>query len=157
MFLTITIMTIENSNRIHITVRPTKLTPSGQRYEARCGEDMIATSRTPFLAAARVLIERGHSSDTVLTMSHEGDDTVALRSTLGAAAGLRVVENDTAGPRFGRYIPPPAERPFPVDKGRTKTASFTVPGRDAHAGADLPLARVQALLPLIGRSGCMLT
>lgn len=121
-FLTITIMTKENSDQIHITVRPAKLTPSGQRYEARCGKDIIATSRTPFLAAARALIDRGHSPDMVLTMSHEGHDTVALRSTLRAAASLRVVENDTAGPRFGRYRPPPAEGRFPVVTGRAKTA-----------------------------------
>lgn len=115
-------MTIEHSNHIHIAVRPAKLTPSGQRYEARCGKDIIATSRTPFLAAARALIDRGHSPDMVLTMSHEGDNTDSLRSTLGAAAGLRVVENDTAGPRFGRYRPPPAEGGFPVVTGRARTA-----------------------------------
>lgn len=126
-------MTIENSNHIHITVRLAKLTMSGQRYEARHGANIITTSRTPFLSAARALIERGHSPDAVLTMSHEGSDTVALRSTLGAAAGLRVVENDTAGPRFGRYVPPPIGRPFPVDRGRARTAAAAMAGRDAYA------------------------
>lgn len=115
--------------------------PCGRRrYEAQSGEGIITTSRTPFLATARVLLERGHSPDTVLTMSHEGDDTVSLRSTLGTAAGLRVVENDTAGPRFGRHVPPPVERaggpyerPFPGDRDRAKTAAVAVPGRHAHA------------------------
>lgn len=102
---------------LHITISLTKTTAKGQRYEARLDGEVVTTSRTPFLSAARVLLERGHSSDTILMMSHAGSDTVALRATLGAAAKLTVIESETVGPRFGRYRPPPAAMPFTVVTG----------------------------------------
>jgi len=114
---------------INITIRPANITPSGQRYEARCGGELLATSRTPFFAAARALLERGHSPDDDLTMRHEGQQVVALRATLGKAAGITVIENETAGPRFGRYRAPPADMPIGVVRGRVKTA-----GKSGSAG-----------------------
>lgn len=124
-------------NTIHITITPANLTPRGQRYEVRLGADLLITSRTPFFAAARELEKRGHSGDTILTMSHAGSDTVSLRSTLGAAAKLTVIENETAGPRFGRYRAPPADMPIAVVRGKVKTAGKSSPAGVAYeiAGA----------------------
>lgn len=56
-----------------------------------CGR-LLCRSRTPLLAAARILQAMGVSDDTLLTMTHEHSATVALRSTIGRAAGLRIRE-----------------------------------------------------------------
>lgn len=124
---------------MHITITPAKLTPKGQRYEVRLGAELLITSRTPLLAAARELEKRGHSPDTILTMSRAGSDTVSLRSTLGTAAKLTVIENETAGPKFSRYRPPPAEMPIAGVRGRVKTAETRGPAGVAYdtAGAAL--------------------
>ena len=89
------------SPTIHITV-----SPKGQLYEARCGQGILITSRTPFLSAARILLQRGYPPDAILSMTHEGEEVVALRGRLGAAAKLTVVEDAIAGPRFGQYRAP---------------------------------------------------
>src|SRR4051794_29488782 len=87
------------------------LSPSGRFYEARLDGAVVCRSRTPFFSAAHVLLKAGYAPDTVLTMIHEGADTVSLRSTLGSAAKLAVVENSREGPRFDRYQPRPDEAP----------------------------------------------
>lgn len=127
------------TDRMHITITPAKLTPKGQRYEVRLGAELLVTSRTPLFAAARELEKRGHSPDTILIMCHAGSDTASLRSTLGAAAKLTVIENETAGPRFSRYRPPPAEMPIARVRGRAKTAETHRPATAAYetAGASL--------------------
>lgn len=127
------------TSSMHITITPAKLTPKGQRYEVRLGAELFITSRTPLLAAARELEKRGHSPDTILTMSRAGSDTVSLRSTLGTAAKLTVIENETAGPRFGRYRAPPADMPIAVVRGRGRTAEKSGPAGVAYetAGAAL--------------------
>jgi hypothetical protein len=124
---------------IDITIRPAGITPSGQRYEAHCGGELLSTSRTPFFAAARALLERGHSPDDAITMRHEGQQVIALRATPGTAAGLTVIENATAGPRLGRYRAPPADMPTAVVRGRVKTAGKRGPAGIAceTAGAAL--------------------
>jgi hypothetical protein len=58
-------------------------------------------SRVVFLDAARVLTAEGAEPATVLQMRHDGSATVALRSTVGTAAGLTVLEGDLR-PRFAR-------------------------------------------------------
>lgn len=124
---------------IDITIRPANITRSGQRYEAHCGGELLSTSRTPFCAAARALLERGHSPDDTLTMRHEGQQVVALRATLGKAAGVAVIENESAGPRFGRYRAPPADMPIAGVRGRVKTAKSRGPAGVAYeiVGASL--------------------
>src|SRR5215217_6312129 len=69
---------------IHITISPA----GGQRFHARVEDRHLCTSRTPFLAAARVLMKEGADPGTPITMSHEGACTVSLRSTVGQAAKL---------------------------------------------------------------------
>ncbi|MBN9442311.1 hypothetical protein [Bosea sp. (in: a-proteobacteria)] len=115
------------TNNIHITI-----TPKGQLYEARLGGDILTTSRTPFLSSARALLERGHSPDTVLTMSHAGEEIIALRGTIGAAAPLTVTENDTAGPRFARYRNPSADMTFAEVRGCARTGGESASARVAR-------------------------
>jgi hypothetical protein len=64
---------------------------------------IVASSRTPFVDAARVLIARGHDPNVLLAMQRVGDDAFALRAALGIAARLAVLENDRHAPKFIRW------------------------------------------------------
>lgn len=66
----------------------------------------LCQSKTPLLSAARILLKAGEDPDAELTMSR-ADGVVAMRTTVGVAAGLVVREpNDGSGsPRFVRYQP----------------------------------------------------
>jgi hypothetical protein len=107
--------------------------PKGLLFAAYIGSDILTVSRTPFLSAARALLERGYPPSGVLTMRWEGETIISLRATLGDAARLTVVENDETGPTFGPYRPPRAEMPSAGVRGRAKTASTEVPARVAQA------------------------
>ena len=72
------------------------------RFEARLGDRTVCVSSKPFLDAARVLLAEGGDPGTVLQMRHQGSATIALRSTVGAAAKLTI---DEAGPRFAVWRP----------------------------------------------------
>jgi hypothetical protein len=51
-------------------------------------------------------LSEGLQPDTPLLLRHAGSDTVALRSTVGVAAGLRVSEETSDGkPRFTKWVP----------------------------------------------------
>jgi hypothetical protein len=76
-------------------------------YEARLGSTVLCRSKTPFLSAARALLEANHAPETQLTMAHEGSDVVAMRATLGTAARLTVEETHRSGPNFRPYRPHP--------------------------------------------------
>lgn len=77
------------------------ISPAGRgRYHARLGHRYLCTSRTPFTDAARVLAKEGVPLSTLLQMSREGNDTVDLSGTIGAAARLTVLENERRGPVF---------------------------------------------------------
>ncbi len=79
---------------MHLVLSPGALTTRGQRYVATDASDRVwATSRQPFYAAARALLEAGHSPDEVLTASHAGSSIVAMRSTIGEAAKWTVEED----------------------------------------------------------------
>jgi len=93
---------------LNIVVSPRSLTTKGRLYEARLDGVTLCQSLTPFLSAARVLLDAGHAPDTILTMTHEGSSVVSLRSTLSRAAKLTVVDNRHEGPRFAKYRPLPA-------------------------------------------------
>lgn len=80
------------------------ITPLGRGlFEARLGPTVLCRSKTPFLSAARVLLEASHAPETLFTMTHEGSTVVAMRATLEAAAAQSVVDNDSNGPRFALY------------------------------------------------------
>jgi hypothetical protein len=96
---------------IVITIRPAPSRPG--RFEVRLGErPLIASARTPFLEAARVLLAEGHDPDTLLIMRWDGETIDALRGKLGLVAKLAVAEDDKHGPRLVPY------RPRPADLGR---------------------------------------
>lgn len=82
---------------MHLTLRKAKLTATGQRYHATLDGEVIATSRQPFFAAARALQAMGYDDEVVLTASHEGSTTLAMRSTIGRAAGWSVSEGERTG------------------------------------------------------------
>jgi hypothetical protein len=73
---------------MNIVVRPL----GRGRFAAYLSGRLLCRSRTPFLAAARVLKAEGVPDDTLLTMTHEQSAVVALRSTVRVAAGLKVNE-----------------------------------------------------------------
>jgi hypothetical protein len=83
------------------------VSPVGKgRYAAHLGDRcVIASAREPFFAAARVLLAEGVDPGTPLTMRHAGSNTVALRSTVGAAAKLTVREDDRCGPKLRLWTP----------------------------------------------------
>jgi hypothetical protein len=69
------------------------------RFAAFLDGRMLCVSKTPLLSAARVLQAEGVSATTRLEMVHEGSAIVAIRTTVGVAAGLRVSETGSM-PRF---------------------------------------------------------
>ncbi|MCC6780929.1 MAG: hypothetical protein IT537_30520 [Hyphomicrobiales bacterium] len=76
----------------------------GGSYEARHEGRVVATSATPFCAAARVLLAEGHDPATRYTMRREGSEHDALISTLGAAAKLTVRSETTTFRAFDPHI-----------------------------------------------------
>ena len=72
----------------------------GQFSASINGRVIVASSRTPFLTAARALIAEGISPATIISMRHAGSAITSLRSAVGHAAKLTVRESNTTGPRF---------------------------------------------------------
>jgi hypothetical protein len=65
---------------------------------------VVASSKTPFLTAARVLLKDGADPAEILLMRHRRTGTDSLRGPIGKAALLAVRETDGA-PRFVRFVP----------------------------------------------------
>jgi hypothetical protein len=66
--------------------------PAGAgKFAARLDGRELCVSTKPFLDDARVLLAEGADPATVLEMRHDGSATVAMRSTVGTAAGLTVL------------------------------------------------------------------
>ena len=88
------------------------VTPVGQgRYTAAVGDRaLVANSRTPFLSAARVLLDEGADPGAELAMRHCGSKTV--RTTVGATAGMSVSDPDSgkSPPHLTPYWEGPAKR-----------------------------------------------
>ncbi|MBR1325732.1 hypothetical protein [Bradyrhizobium ottawaense] len=71
----------------------------------------LPASRTPLLAAARYLLSEGVNPSAVVEMRHASrPDVVAAFGKVGALAKLDVREDQTSGPRFCRWRPPPQDR-----------------------------------------------
>jgi hypothetical protein len=69
--------------------------PAGRgRFDASVDGRYILTSRSPFLDTARILAAQGADPATRIGLMHEGSDRIAMRSTIGIAAGLIVEEGD---------------------------------------------------------------
>lgn len=74
------------------------------RFAARLNGELLCTSRTPLLSAARELQRRGVRDSAEIGMRHAGSTIIAMRTTVGAAARLTVAERDHGnGPRFEPY------------------------------------------------------
>jgi hypothetical protein len=82
-------------------IKVSPLADAPGRFLAQLGDRvLVASSRQPFLDAARVLLADGCDPATVIVMRHAASDFDALRSTVGFAAGL-VVEDVYFRPRPG--------------------------------------------------------
>jgi hypothetical protein len=80
--------------------------PSGKagRFLGYVGEQLVVTSRQPFLDGARALLARGYDPATPYNIRHENSETLSfVTTTIGHAAGLSV--NDARTPRFQKFIP----------------------------------------------------
>jgi hypothetical protein len=111
---------------------------SSGRFCARLAEGdelLVASSRQPFVDAARVLIEKGHDADAALVMKHAGTDTVALRSRIGTAAGLTVDERSR--PLFTRWMPFPRAAVSPGIAPSDQSAKPPSGRRNAYQRAHL--------------------
>jgi hypothetical protein len=95
---------------IIIIVAPIASAPG--RYTAKLtnGEVLVASSRTPFLDAARRLIELGYPADARVVMRHASSAVDSLGATIGHAAALAVTTAGNGRPIFTARVAaaPPA-------------------------------------------------
>lgn len=83
------------------------ISPTGRgEHHVRLNDRLITTSYTPLFSAARILLDEGVPKDEHLTMTHEGSETICMRTTVGAAARLTVQDN-SRGFGFRPYRPGP--------------------------------------------------
>ena len=74
------------------------------RYSASVdGAEIVASSRQPFLDAARALLARGTAVGEPIVMRRRGVAADALRSQVSIAAGLRAKEPGTGRISFVRW------------------------------------------------------
>jgi hypothetical protein len=90
-----------------MTIRIVVTPVGGGKFDAVVCGVVLCRSRTPFLDAARALLAAGHDSDTAIEMWHAGAKDCSLKSTIGAAAKLRVEESNFGLPRFRSWVPGP--------------------------------------------------
>jgi hypothetical protein len=82
-------------------------------WSAYVDNNLLCTSRTPLLSAARKLLQLGVPPQTELRMLHDGNSVVAMTTTVGQAAKLTVEERSGGnGPRFAAYEPMSDKMPF---------------------------------------------
>jgi hypothetical protein len=106
---------------MNITIRPL----GRGRFAASLDQRLLCKSKTPLLTAARILQAEGVPDDAPLTMTREGSSIVAMRSTVGKAAGLIVEETDTRGPRFKTYRPMSNQMPRQKVRQEARTPEST--------------------------------
>jgi hypothetical protein len=83
----------------------------GQLFDGKVdGRCIVERSTTPFCDAARVLLAEGADPATRFIMRHEASPHEALRSTVGAAAKLTVVDDRGGKPIFAKWSPYDAHR-----------------------------------------------
>jgi hypothetical protein len=81
--------------------------PSGKagRFHGYLGDELIVTSRQPFLNGARALLARGYDPVTPYNMRHANSGALSfVTTTVGHAAGLSVVDA-AQGARFRKFAP----------------------------------------------------
>jgi len=69
---------------------------------------IVERSPQPFVDAARVLVDEGIDPSTPIVMRHGGSPHDALRSTVGEAARLTVLDTAQGKPVFRPWRPSPA-------------------------------------------------
>src|SRR5262249_44251250 len=110
------------SNEVRLCTISLSCTPD--HYDATVnGELLVRSSRTPFTATARVLLDRGIDSNSWLIMRHRGSEVDALRGKVGVAARLTVKEPDRGRAHFARYVP---FSPSPVKPPCGETANSII-------------------------------
>jgi hypothetical protein len=121
------------------------------RFRGRLdGRVLVASSRTPFCDAARVLLAEGVASATRIVMRHAGSTTDAVTATLSAAAKLTVEYGDHS-PRFRKWRPllkaPPrwegAPRIAPNDAAATNLPGGTVVAQACKTTGELGSTALQ--------------
>jgi hypothetical protein len=80
----------------------TEIDNSG-RYDAHVDDRYLLTSASPFLDAARLLLEQGYDPNLRLQMRRPGRDQIDMSAPLGKAAGLVVKPGSSGCPIFARY------------------------------------------------------
>ena len=89
----------------HLAHQVLVIKPSGRagRFFGHIDDDLIVTSRQPFLDGARALLARGYDPATPYNMRHTNSDALSfVTTTIGRAAGLSVNADRT---RFQKFIP----------------------------------------------------
>jgi hypothetical protein len=87
----------------------------GQLFDGKVdGRFVVERSTMPFCDGARVLLAEGVDPATKLVMRHAGSVADALRSTIGAAAGLTVADDTGGKPVFRKWSPYDREGTIPV-------------------------------------------
>jgi hypothetical protein len=93
---------------IIITVAPAGLSARGALFDAKTSDGvprtLVAGRTTPLLDACRALLREGERPKRRVIMRHEGSDIDAMRTTVGTAAKLHVIEPDYGAPTFTRSI-----------------------------------------------------
>jgi hypothetical protein len=103
----------------------------GQLFDGAVdGREIVTRSTQPLLDGARALLAEGIDPRTRIVMRHTGSDTDALRSTVGAAAGLTVEEGESV-PRVKRWKPSPFGAVTPPVRQAEPAASHTLPEQGA--------------------------
>lgn len=99
------------TDQYRVTVRETD--DRHGRFEILLPDDGVTlpASRTPLLAAARYLLGEAANPSAVVEMRHASrPDAVAAFGKVGALAKLDVREDQTSGPNFCKWRPPPQDR-----------------------------------------------
>jgi hypothetical protein len=89
------------SQAIVLTIKP-----SGRagRFLGYINDELIVTSRQPFLDGARALLARGYDPATPYNMRHANSHALSfVTTTIGHAAGLTV--HDAGSVRFRKFVP----------------------------------------------------
>jgi hypothetical protein len=90
----------ESPPLVVLVIRPA---PKPGRYLGHVGDELIVTSRQPFVDGARALLSRGCDPATPYNMRRANSDVLSfVTTTIGHAAGLSVNEART---RFQKFVP----------------------------------------------------
>jgi hypothetical protein len=116
----------------------------GQLFDDKAdGRTVVKRSTTPFCDAARVLLAEGVRPEAKLVIRHAGSLADALRSTVGAAAGLTVADDTGDKPVFRTWKPYDAGSAVAVASPmRQNEWPATVAGTRRGSAAYPPIAAV---------------